>query len=247
MMIYPTIELQNGRCVSLYRGRLNEPHVWHVDPVEKAQEFAAAGAEWIHVTDFNGITQENMHGDLLRQMILQSGAPIQLGGGFRSYDSIAEWIDYGAGRVVVNTLAATAPDQVKQAAKAYPDQICLAVDIWKGELMIQGWREPSAMAPVDFIKAFADDPLAAVIITDIDAEIEVSDASLAMVTELAGHCSAQVIARGLSRSIDDIARLKFVPDITGAIIGRALFDRSIELDEALALGADAAGPRAEFV
>lgn len=247
MNLYPTIELQSGRCVSLFRGRLEEPQIWHVDPVAKAQEFAAAGAEWIHVTDFDGVAQEGGHRDVLLDLIRQTGAPIQLGGGFRSYDTIAEWIDLGAGRIVVGTLAATSPDVVKLAAKAFPDQICLAVDVWEGKLMVEGWRAPAAIAPAAFIQAFAEDPLAAVIVTDIDAKLTVSDASLAQVTELAGHASAPVIARGLSRSLDDIARMKYVPDISGAIIGRALFDRTIALDEALAIAADAPGPRAEFV
>ena len=247
MIIYPTIELQSGRVVSLFRGRLEEPQIWHVDPIAKAQEFAAAGAEWVHVTDFDGVAQDGGHRDLLLELIRQTGAPIQLGGGFRSYDTIAEWIDLGVGRVVVSTLAASSPDVVKQAAKAFPDQICLAVDVWEGKLMVQGWREPAAIAPADFIRAFAEDPLAAVIITDIDAKLTVSDASLAQVTELAGHATAPVIARGLSRSLDDIARLKYVPDVSGAIVGRALFDRSIALEDALAIAADAPGPRAEFV
>ena len=247
MIIYPTIELQAGHVVSLFCGRLEEPNIWHVDPIESAQAFASAGAEWIHVTDFDGVAQTGGHRDLLLDLIRQSGLPIQLGGGFRSYETIAEWIDLGAGRIVVGTLAATAPDVVKQAAKAFPDQICLAVDVWEGQLMIEGWREPAAMAPADFIRAFADDPLAAVIITDIDAQLTASDASLAQVTELAGYAAAPVIARGLSRKLDDIARQKFVPDISGAIIGRALFDKTIALEDALAIAADAPGPRAQFV
>ncbi|MEM9318758.1 MAG: 1-(5-phosphoribosyl)-5-[(5-phosphoribosylamino)methylideneamino] imidazole-4-carboxamide isomerase [Pseudomonadota bacterium] len=247
MIIYPTIELQDGRCVSLFRGRMEEPQIWHVDPLEKAQGFTAEGAAWIHVTDLDGVTEASGHRDLLVDLIRRAGAPIQLGGGFRSLEAIAEWIDLGAGRVVVSTLAATSPDLVKQAAKRFPDQICLAVDVMQDKLMVQGWREPAAIDPRDFITAFADDPLAAVIITDIDAKMTVSDASFATVSELAGYATAPVVARGLSRSLDDIARLKYVPDISGAIVGRALFNRTIELSEALAIAADATGPRAEFV
>ena len=126
MIIYPTIELQAGHVVSLFRGRLEDPNIWHVDPIESAQAFAAAGAEWIHVTDFDGVAQTGGHRDLLLELIRQTGAPIQLGGGFRSYETIAEWIDLGAGRIVVGTLAATAPDVVKQAAKGLsgPDLPC---------------------------------------------------------------------------------------------------------------------------
>ncbi|MBF9032408.1 1-(5-phosphoribosyl)-5-[(5-phosphoribosylamino)methylideneamino] imidazole-4-carboxamide isomerase [Rhodobacterales bacterium HKCCE3408] len=248
MMIYPTIELQNGRCVSLHRGRLEEPQIWHVDPVAKAREFAQAGAEWIHVTDLDGVASPgNGHRQLLIDIIHKANAPIQLGGGFRSYDTIAEWIDLGAGRIVVGTLAATSPHIVKKAAKRFPDQICLAVDVHKGRLMLEGWRSPSAIDPADFIRAFGEDPLAAIIITDIDAQVEPTDAELGLVTRLAGHATAPVIARGLGRSLDDLARLKYVPDIAGAIVGRALFDKSINLDDALALGAAARGPTAEFV
>ncbi|MEM1273546.1 MAG: 1-(5-phosphoribosyl)-5-[(5-phosphoribosylamino)methylideneamino] imidazole-4-carboxamide isomerase [Pseudomonadota bacterium] len=247
MIIYPTIELQNGRCVSLFRGRLEEPQIWHVDPVARAQDFASAGAEWIHVTDFDGVAENGGHREILLDIILRAGAPIQLGGGFRSYDTIAEWIDLGAGRIVVGTLAATSPDIVKQAAKMFPDQICIAVDVWQGKLMVEGWRTPASIDPRDFISAFAEDPLAAIIITDIDAKLTVTDASLGLVTELAGYASAPVIARGLSRSLDDLARLKYVPDISGAIVGRALFDRSIELKDALELAADRPGPTAAFV
>lgn len=247
MMIYPAIEIQNGRCVSLHRGRLDEPHVWHVDPVARARAYAETGADWIHVTDFDGVTGENGNRALLIEMIRRAGAPIQLGGGFRSFESIAEWIDLGAGRIVVSTLAATSPDVVKRAARRFPDQIVLAVDVFQGALMTEGWRSQSAIRPQDFIAAFNDDPLAAVIVTDIDADIEHGDGSLALVTQLAGASAAPVIARGLSRSLDDISRLKYVPHIAGAFIGRALFDKSIDLAEALAVAAAVPGPTAEFV
>jgi len=247
MMIYPTIELLNGRCVSLFRGRLDEPQIWHVDPVEKARSFAEAGAEWIHVTDFDGIAGGSVNRDLLIEIIRSAGVPVQLGGGFRSLETIADWVDLGAGRIVVTTLAITNPDLVKQAAKRFPDQIVLAVDVFQGSLMTEGWRSTSAITPEDFIAAFDEDPLAAVIVTDIDADVQDSDGSLALVTRLADCARAPVIARGLSRSLDDIARLKYVPHVSGAIIGRALFDRSIALEDALAVAAARPGPTAEFI
>lgn len=247
MMIFPAIELMNGRCVSLHRGRLDEPVIWDHDPVATARAFAAAGAEWIHVTDLDGVTGANGNRELLIDLIRHAGAPIQLGGGFRAFETIAEWIDLGAGRIVVGTLAATSPDIVKRAARRFPDQIAIAVDVFQGGLMTEGWQTTSAIRPRDFISAFEADPLAAIIITDIDADIEDSDGSLAVVSELAGWSSAPVIARGLSRTLDDIARLKFVPHVAGAFIGRALFDGSIALEDALKMAAEAPGPTAEFV
>lgn len=247
MIIYPTIELQGGRCVSLYKGRLEEPQIWHVDPVEKAQEFAEAGAEWIHVTDFDAMVGDDRNSDLLQNIIDQTGASIQLGGGFRSLSRITEWIDRGAGRIVIGTLAIMAPDMVKQAAKLYPDQIVISVDVYQGHVMGDGWREPSAIEPQAVIRSFLADPLAAIIITDIDADIGDSDTSLALVTSLAKDASAPVIANGLARSLDDLARLKYVPHVAGTIIGRALFNHTIDLKEALELGALTPEETAPFV
>ncbi len=247
MMIYPTIELQNGRCVSLHRGRIEEPQIWHVDPIAKAKGFAADGAEWLHVTDLDWVTGGEGNGDIIEDIIRQAGIPVQVGGGFRSLDSIANWIDRGAGRIVVSSLAAQNPDIVKQAAKSFPDQIVVAVDVFQGQLMTNGWRDTAAITPADFIAAFDNDPLAAFILTDIDADIADSDGSLGVISQLADGARAPVIARGLSRSLDDIARLKYVPHIAGAIIGRALFDKTIALSDALAVANARPGPTAELI
>ncbi len=248
MRLYPTIELQQGRCVSLFRGRLEEPQIWHVDPVEKAREFAEVGAEWIHVTDFDAVAgAETDNAEIVESIIRQAGVPVQLGGGFRSMDRIAEWIELGAGRVVIGTAAVHNPDLVKEAAKYYPDQIVLAVDVFQGQVMSQGWTATAVYTPEDFIGWFENDPLAAIIVTDIDSDIGDADRSLALVTRLADCARAPVIARGTVRALDDISRLKYVPHVSGTIIGRALFDRSIDLAEALAIAQPAPEPRAEFI
>lgn len=246
MIIYPTIELKDGRCVSLYRGRIEEPQIWHVDPIEKARSFAQAGAQWIHVTDIDGVSGEGGNGEILKDMIRQVGTPLQIGGGFRSMETIAEWIDLGAGRIVVSTLAVNHPDIVKEAAKYYPDQIVLAVDVFEGHIMSDGWRTPSAFQPEDFIASFAEDPLAAIIVTDISANIGETEEPLGLIASLAEHSGTPMIARGLSRSLDDLARMKFIPGITGAILGRALFDRSIDIADAIALAESVDGNPASF-
>jgi phosphoribosylformimino-5-aminoimidazole carboxamide ribotide isomerase len=247
MIIYPTIELQTGRCVSLFRGRLDEPQIWHVDPVEKAREFAKAGASWINITDFDAIAGDYRNHDLLQEIILRTGAPVQLGGGIRSLHQIEEWIEMGVGRVVVSTMAVLTPDVLKKAARLHPDQIVLSLDVFEGQVMSNGWAEPSAFDPAAFLRSFENDPLAAIIIRDISAEIEQAEDALALVTELAGRAKAPVIASGLSRSLDDLSRLKYVPHVSGAILGRALFDRSIDLSDALALAAEPIGETAEFL
>ena len=246
MIIYPTLELQNGRCVSLKRGRLNEPMIWHVDPIETAKSFAAAGSDWIHVTDFDGIDGGTTNNALLEDVIRVAGVSVQLGGGFRTRDSVERWIDKGAGRIVISTLATQDPELVKELARAYPDQIVLAVDVWQGRVMTEGWRTASAFTPERFIAAFDDTPLASVIITDIDSDMEEVEAQLGMVSALAANVRVPVIVRGVVNTVDDIARAKYIPNIAGVIVGRALFKKDVDLAEALEVAQPRPEPVAEF-
>ena len=246
MIIYPTLELQNGRCVSLKRGRLNEPMIWHVDPIETAKSFAAAGADWIHVTDFDGIDGGTTNNALLEDIIRVAGVSVQLGGGFRTREAVERWIDKGAGRIVISTLATQDPELVKELARAYPDQIVLAVDVWQGRVMTEGWRTASAFTPERFIAAFDDTPLASVIITDIDSDMEEVEAQLGMVSALAANVRVPVIVRGVVNTVDDIARAKYIPNIAGVIVGRALFRKDVDLAEALEVAQPRPEPVAEF-
>lgn len=247
MIIYPLIELLEGRCVSLFRGRTEEPQIWHVDPVKRAKEYVDAGAEWIQITDFDAMAGDDRNTDLIRDIIRTVGVPVQLGGGFRTLDRISEWIDHGVARVVVGTLAVYQPDLVKEAARRYPDQIVLSVDVWEGSVATDAWRSNSAIDPSTFLKTYAGDPLAAIVITDISADIGEALDSLALITQLAGEANAPVIARGTISTLDDVSRLKYVPFVSGTIIGRSLFDRSVDLGDALEVARPVAEKRAEFI
>jgi len=246
MMIFPTIEIQTGRCVMLDKGKLDAATIWHVDPVETARGFAEDGAEWMHLTDFDAVEGRDSNSALVEEIIRAAGIPVQLGGGFRSRDHVETWIDKGAGRIVVGTLAARNPELVRELEKYYPDQIVLAVDVWQGQVMTEGWRSTSAFTPTDFIAAFDDAPLAGVIVTDIDSDIDETDAQLGLIAGLAKEARAPVIASGVVRSADDIARLKYIPDISGALLGRALFRKTISLTEALTAARRASEPVAGF-
>ncbi|AVO38498.1 HisA/HisF-related TIM barrel protein [Pukyongiella litopenaei] len=246
MLIYPTMQLQRGRCVTLDRGRLDAATIWHVDPVETAHGFAAAGAEWMHLTDLDAVDGRDDNAALVDGIIRAAGIPVQLGGGFRSREHVEHWIDRGAGRIVIGTLAAIEPDLVSDLARRHPDQIVLAVDVWKGQVMTEGWRRASAFAPDTFIAAFDEAPLAGIIVTDIDADVEEIEAPLGLISGLAARARTPVIASGVVRSVDDIARLKYVHNISGVLIGRALFRRDFTLGEALAVARPEPEPVAGF-
>lgn len=248
MIVIPAIELQKGRCVSLHRGRLDEPQIWHVDPAKTAQNWAQAGAEMIHVTDFDAVQGDpEVNRDLIANLIRKVDTPVQFGGGLQTMDAIRRWIDAGAARVVLSSAAVQNPDVVKEAAQTWPDRIVLAVDVYQGKVMAGGWRTQSAFEPGSFIRNFANDPLASVIVTDIDAAIEDADASLSLITQLATEATTPVIARGTVRGLDDISRLKYVPHIAGTIVSRILFDKSLSLSEALAVAAAVQEETAPFV
>ncbi|WP_424984337.1 HisA/HisF-related TIM barrel protein [Microbulbifer sp. S227A] len=246
MLIFPTMELQGGRCVTLAKGRLDEPMIWHVDPVETAHGFAEAGASWMHLTDFDAVEGRGDNAALVEEIIRSAGIPVQLGGGFHSRERVEHWIDKGAGRIVVGTLAARDPQLLRELAKFHPDQIVLAVDVWRGKVMTDGWRTSSAWAPEAFVEAFGEAPFAGIIITDIENELDEVEAELGLIASLAAQARAPVIASGVVRSVDDIARLTYIPNIAGALVGRALFRKTVDLSEALRIAQPGPEPVAEF-
>lgn len=248
MMIIPTIELMGGHCVTLNRGNIDDPVIWHVDAAERARSWAAAGAAWLHVTDLDAVrAAEEDNRETVMALLRGAGLPVQVGGGIRSLEQAGAWIEAGAGRVVIGATSALQPDLVKRAARRFPDQVVLAVDIQNDRVMSNNWTVETAFDPVDFISAFETDPLAAIIVTDIDAHIGNGEAALARVTRCAEAARAPVLARGTIRGLDDISRLKYVPRIAGALVGEALFDRSIDLAEALAVAAAPVESPAPFV
>lgn len=247
MHVCPIIELQGGRCVSLHRGRLDEPEIWHVDPLAKAAEFAEAGATLMHVTDFDAITGDGTNREVIERIIRETPSSVQVAGGIRTRERAAEWLDMGAARVVIGTAAVINPDVVTETAKYHPDAVVLAVDVFQGHVMSQGWRETSAFEPEDFIAHFEQTPLAGIVLTDIDADVGDTDATLSLVHRVAASTRHPVLASGMVRGLDDISRLKYAGQVAGAMVGRALFRRQIDLAEALAVAHARSGKPAEFI
>lgn len=247
MMIYPTMELLNGRCVTLDKGDLDSPQIWHVDPVETAKGFTASGASWIHLTDFNAVQGNDENAELVEEIIRAAGAPVQLGGGMRSRERVEHWIEKGAGRIVLGTMAAYDPTTAIELAHAHPDQIVLAVDVWQGQVMTEGWRKAGAFDPVAYVKAFGDAPFAGVVVTDIDSDMSDVEAQLGLISGIAEHSRWPVTASGVVRGADDVSRLKYVANIEGVLVGRALFRKSLTVEEALAVAKPEPEQMAEFL
>jgi phosphoribosylformimino-5-aminoimidazole carboxamide ribotide isomerase len=247
MIVYPTLEILDGKCVSLNRGRLDEPEIWHVDPVKTAREFADAGAEWMQITDFNAIMGNDDNADLIAEIIRTSGLSVQLAGGFRTLERIEHWIDQGAGRIVISTAAVKNPELVKRAARLHAEQIVVSLDVFNGKILTDGWREETVFGAEDFLKTFEGVPLAGVIFTDVNADIDGLEVVTSEISALSQVTRLPLIASGLVRTLDDVSVLKYAGHVSGAIIGRALFNKTVDLGEAIDVASSPAEKIAEFI
>jgi len=234
MNVYPMIELMDGKCVSFLPGQMEEPTVWHVDPVEKVREFAAAGAGLVDVTDLDAVSgAEETNADLIDEIIRQAGVPVQVAGGIGSDERVRHWHEAGAARMVIGKAGVRAPDWVKAVAKHYPDQIVLAIDIWQGKVVVGDWTETSAFEPADVVHLYDGVPLAAIMVTDYDRDLDQPESSFALTAKIAEATRTPVYASGLVKSLDDISTLKYLPNVAAVMVGRALMSRDIDLAEAI--------------
>lgn len=247
MFIYPLIQLHRGCCISQTLEDRDNPTFWPGDPVEKALAFVEQGAERLHVTDIDALWgAEGDNAAVVEEIIRRAGVPVQVGGGIRSDEQAERWIEAGAARVVLGTGAVRFPDWAKALAKRHPDQIIVSVDVWEGKVMVDGWTQSAMFGPCEVAHAYEGTPLAAMIITDIDRHLDYADASFALTTRFAETTKLPVIACGVVASLDDVSTLRYLPNMEGVIIGRALFDRSIDLGDALAIARPAPEPVAPF-
>ncbi len=247
MIIYPDIELQGGKCVHLYKGAAEDPIVHSETPLAAAKRFVAEGAEWLNVIDLDKVFNKGNNTEAIAEIIRTAGCNVQVGGGVRSIEQVRKWVDAGASRVVIATAAVKDPDFVKEAALAYPDQIAVSIDSYGGHVAIDGWRNTTVFTPSEFASQFGEVPLAAIILTDIDRDIDQPHASIAHVTELSTHIRTPVIASGVVKTLDDVSTLKFMPNVSGAVVGRALFDETFTLPDALHIAMEPAQPVAQFM
>lgn len=247
MIVYPDIELSKGRCVNLRRGRKDDPVVYDADPLEAAKDFAAQGAEWLHLVDLDAVFNDGDNADIIQRIIAECGCPVQVGGAIRSMERVNHWIDAGAGRVVIATAAVKYPHLVREAATAYPGQVIVSIDARGGKVVVEGWTEATIFTPVDFAREFDDVDLAAVIHTDIDRDDDEPASSMSHTTELAASIKTPVIASGVVKSLDDISALKFLENISGVITSRALFGGAFTLAEALAIAREPTPEPAPFL
>ena len=169
MILFPAIDLKDGRCVRLKRGLMDQATVFNDDPAAQARSFQQAGFKWLHCVDLNGaFAGSSANGDAVRAIRSAIDLPIQLGGGIRDMAAVEAWIGAGITRVILGTVALTNPGFVKEAARAFPGKIVVGADAKGGKIATDGWATVSELTPVDLGRKFEDVGVAAILFTDVD-------------------------------------------------------------------------------
>lgn len=230
MILYPAIDLKDGQCVRLLRGDMDKATVFGSDPAAQALAFEAAGCEWLHLVDLNGAFAGKPVNAAAVEAILQAvRVPVQLGGGIRDIETIAEWLDIGVSRVILGTVAVEDPALVRRAAEAFPGKIAVGIDARGGKVATHGWAEVTGVDAVDLARSFENAGVAAIIYTDIDRDGAMQGPNVTATEALARAVTIPVIASGGVSSLADLLALQATGVIAGAISGRALYDGAIDL------------------
>ncbi|MEM9394706.1 MAG: 1-(5-phosphoribosyl)-5-[(5-phosphoribosylamino)methylideneamino]imidazole-4-carboxamide isomerase [Pseudomonadota bacterium] len=237
MILYPAIDLKDGKAVRLYKGDMNRATVFHDSPAAQARAFVDAGCGWLHLVDLNGaFAGTPVNGDAVEAILSEVSVPAQLGGGIRDMATIEMWIEKGIARVILGTVAVEDPELVRAAALAFPGKVAVGLDARKGRVATRGWAEETDVMVTDLAKSFEDAGVAAIIYTDIDRDGAMQGPNVEATAALARATSIPVIASGGVSSLDDLRALKDTgAPLNGAISGRALYDGAINLPDALAV------------
>jgi phosphoribosylformimino-5-aminoimidazole carboxamide ribotide isomerase len=236
MILYPAIDLKEGRCVRLIRGDMAQATVFNDDPAAQAASFAGAGASWLHLVDLDGaFAGKPMNAMAVEAIVDAVDIPLQLGGGIRTLETIENWLGRGVTRVILGTAAVKDPGLVMRACREFPGHVAVGIDARGGRVAVEGWAEDTDVTAIDLAAKFADAGVDAIIHTDIDRDGVLRGANIPATAELARAVSIPVIASGGVSSLADIDGLIAEKDIAGAIIGRALYDGRIDLAKALEL------------
>jgi len=237
MILYPAIDLKDGQCVRLLHGDMAKATVFNDSPARQAEQFVKDGFDWLHVVDLNGaIEGQSRNAEAVAAILRTVSIPVQLGGGIRTLEAVRGWIDAGVSRVILGTVAVTNPELVKTAAREWPEQIAVAVDVRDGKVAVDGWTGASNLDPITLARRFQDAGVAALIVTDISRDGAMTGVNVEAVGAVADAVDIPVIASGGVASVADILALqarKGAP-IAGAVLGRALYNGAIRPAEVIA-------------
>ncbi len=236
MLLIPAIDLKDGRCVRLRQGNMNDETVFSDDPVAMAERWIEAGSKRIHIVDLNGaVAGFPVNADIIGRISETfPDVEIQVGGGIRDFDSIQTYLDVGVDYVIIGTQAVRAPHFVDDACLEFPGHIIVGLDARDGKVAVEGWSKLSKHDAVDMAVRFEEAGVEALVFTDIGRDGMMRGVNTGATRELARKVTIPVIASGGVSSMDDVRELceASKDGVFGAIVGRALYEGSLDLREA---------------
>lgn len=238
MILYPAIDIQDGKCVRLRRGDFNEATVFSNDPVARARMWEEEGAPALHVVDLDGAREGKLVNLSVVEEISETvSIPVQYGGGIRALADLSILITSPVSRYVIGTGAVHDEDFLSEAVKLAGDHLIISVDAEEGMVMTHGWQERSTTSAVRFATWLQEQGVAHIMYTDIERDGMMTGMNLAAVRELAASVDIDIIASGGISSLDDLKHLREMelPNVSGVIVGRALYEGRFTIAEARAV------------
>ena len=232
MKIFPAIDIKDGKCVRLVKGDFKSKTEYEMSPVEQANKYKDYGFKNLHIVDLDGaLTGETVNLAIIRDIVGKFDLKVEIGGGIRNLDSIKKYIDSGVEKVILGSAAIKDKKFLKNACQNFPNKIALGLDAKDGYLSISGWRENSNQLALDYLNEVNDYGVSRLIYTDINKDGMKQSPNFDETTKVAAISNCPVIISGGVSSIDDIKKAKVLKNIEGVIVGKAIYDGDIKLDE----------------
>ena len=230
MIIYPAIDLSEGKIVRLKKGNFNKKTIYNYNVKAQVNEFERYGAEWIHVVDLDGaLSGKNENKKIIEEVLGATNCNIQLGGGIRSLKNIESWIDLGVSRVIIGTAAIKNKELVRDAVRLFPKKISVGLDLLNDKVAIKGWTETVDNKSADFyFKKFSDLGVESIIYTDISKDGLLSGPNIKKINYFQDIIEVPLVASGGVSSLDDLLNLK-KSNVFGTIVGKAIYDKKVDV------------------
>ena len=231
MIIFPAIDIRNGKVVRLQKGDFSRETIFSDNPGDMARMFIDAGARFLHIIDLDGAKGDGQDNrDIIGAIAQDSSIPIQTGGGIRDVARIEDMLSRGVNRVILGTIAVQNPEFLQEVCERYPQRIVVSIDVKDGFVTTHGWQETTVLRGIDFAKRIQDWGVAALVFTDIAKDGMLQGINLDAILEIQNESTLPIIASGGVTTIDDLHVLQR-NSLYGAIVGRAYYSSSITLDE----------------
>ena len=232
MKIFPAIDIKDKKCVRLVKGDFDNKTEYEMSAVEQAGKYKDHGFKNLHIVDLDGaLTGETVNQDIIKEIVIKFDLKVEIGGGIRNFDSIKKYIDTGVEKVILGSAAIKNKNFLKKACEKFPNKIALGLDAKDGYLSVSGWKENSNQLTIDYLKAVNDYGVSRLIYTDINRDGMKQSPNFDETSKIAEISKFPVVISGGVSSIDDIKKAKTLKNIEGIIVGKAIYDGDIKLDE----------------